>query len=131
MIIRIESDTTSGLTSAKASLDELIDDWGYRARETSLSTPYSGDSGREDEKSVDPVAVAALIVSIPSAALAVTDLADRIRKRRRAQALIDKIKQDLDGNTAVKLITDDGPRDLSELNSDQILDLPKPEDPSA
>ncbi|WP_372673147.1 hypothetical protein [Amycolatopsis kentuckyensis] len=131
MIIRIESDTKAGLASAKASLDELIGDWGYRVREIPLNPPASGYSTREDEKSVDPIALAALIVSIPSAALAVTDLADRIRKRRRAHDLIDKIKQDLDGKTTVKLITDDGPRDLSQLNPDQLLDLPRPEDPSA
>ncbi|MFI5593659.1 hypothetical protein ACIA5G_52145 [Amycolatopsis sp. NPDC051758] len=131
MIIRIESDTTAGLASAKVSLDELIGGWGYRVHETSLSTSHSGDSSRENEKSVDPVAVAALIVSIPSAALAVTDLADRIRKRRRAQDLIDKIRQDLDENTTLTLITYDGPRDLSELSSDQLLDLPRPEDPPA
>ena len=35
------------------------------------------------------VSMASLVLSIPSAALAVADLADRIRKRRRAQELID------------------------------------------
>lgn len=131
MIIHIESDTTVGLTSAKATLDKLIGEWGYRVRETPLSTTASENLDRDNEKSVDPVALAALIVSIPSAALAVTDLADRIRKRRRAQDLIDKIRSDLDGNTTLTLITDDGPRDLSELNPDQLLDLPKPEEPPA
>lgn len=131
MIIHIESATTAGRESAKATLDELIGEWGYRVRETPLSTTASGNPARENDKSVDPVALAALIVSIPSAALAVTDLADRIRKRRRAQDLIDKIRNDLDGNTTLTLITDDGPRDLSELNPDQLLDLPKPKDPPA
>ncbi|WP_372667917.1 hypothetical protein [Amycolatopsis kentuckyensis] len=131
MIIHIESDTTAGLESAKATLDELIGEWGYCVHETPLSATALGDPARENEKSVDPVALAALIVSIPSAALAVTDLTDRIRKRRRAQSLIDKIRNDLDGNITLTLITDDGPRHLSELNPDQLLDLPKPEDPSA
>lgn len=131
MIIRIESDTTAGLASAKVSLEELIGGWGYRVRETSLSASDSGEPARENEKSVDPVAIAALIVSIPSAALAVTDLADRVLKRRRAQDLIDKVNESLDGNTTVNLITDDGPRDLSALNPDQLLDLPTPEDPPA
>lgn len=54
-----------------------------------------------------------------------------VRKRRRAHDLINKIKQDLDNSTTVKLITDDGPHDLSELNPDQLLDLPKPDDPHA
>jgi hypothetical protein len=36
---------------------------------------------------------ASLVLSIPSAALAVTDLADRIRKRRRATELIDHAQQ--------------------------------------
>lgn len=131
MIIRIESDTPADLAAAKSSLDKLIDTWGYRTREAPSSTQNAENASRENEKVVDPVAIAALIVSIPSAALAVTDLADRIRKRRRAQELIDRIKQDLDGNTTLKLITDDGPRDISELSPDQLLDLPRPEDPPA
>ena len=36
------------------------------------------------------MAVASLVLSIPSAALAVADLADRIDKRRRATELIDQ-----------------------------------------
>ncbi len=56
--------------------------------------------------------------------------ADRIHERRRAQDLIDKVDKNLDGSTTVKLIVDDGPRDLSEVNPDQLLDLPKLEDPA-
>ncbi|MGI5507178.1 hypothetical protein [Lentzea sp. CA-135723] len=128
MIIRIESATDDGLASAKSSLDKLVGAWGYQTRETPLSAEGSAP---EDKKAVDPVAVAALIVSIPSAALAVTDLADRILKRRRAQELIDEIKRELDGKTTLELITDDGPRDITELSPDQVLDIPKPEDPLA
>jgi len=40
-------------------------------------------------KTVDPVAVTALALSIPAAVLAVLDLADRIAKRRRAKKLIE------------------------------------------
>ena len=40
-------------------------------------------------KILDPIALAALIVSIPGAVLAVSDLVDRIRKRRKAHAVIE------------------------------------------
>lgn len=127
MIIRVESNTTDSLTLVTNSLQELAASWGCQLREIPTDTSDAGDSARESEKSVDPVALAALIVSIPSAALAVTDLADRIHERRRAKTLIDKAKQISDGHTTITLTTPDGPRDLSTLNPDQLLDMPQPE----
>jgi hypothetical protein len=41
-----------------------------------------------DRKVVDPISFADLILSIPSAVLAVIDIADRLTKRRKAQAVM-------------------------------------------
>jgi len=53
------------------------------------SSAAPSEAGR---KSIDPVAVGALIAAIPPALLAIADLADRIKKRRAAQKLIDDAK---------------------------------------
>ena len=42
-----------------------------------------------ERRAIDPISLAALILSIPGVVLAAMDLADRIAKRRRAKALID------------------------------------------
>jgi len=52
----------------------------------------SAVQSKAGDKAIDPVAVGALIAAIPSALLAVADIADRIKKRRAAQKLIDDAK---------------------------------------
>ncbi|GAA3848829.1 hypothetical protein GCM10022243_13570 [Saccharothrix violaceirubra] len=131
MIIYIESSATNHLAPAKDSLQELVDSWGFTLHEVPATALGTSDSTREDDKSVDPVALAALVLSIPSAALAVTDLADRIHKRRRAKDIIDKARQIADDHSVtLKLDTQDGPQDLSTLDPDQLLDLPESDDPA-
>ena len=46
-----------------------------------------------DRKVVDPISLATLILSIPTAVLAVIDIVDRLKKRRKAQAVIDAAKR--------------------------------------
>jgi hypothetical protein len=76
---------------------------------------------------IDPVSVAALVVSIPSAALAVLDLADRIHKRRRAKELIDHARQLATQQVTVYLMSQSHPVKLTTLVPDQLLDLPTDE----
>ena len=75
-------------------------------------------------RSLDPIALAGLIVAIPGAVLAVTDLADRIRKRRRAKTLIGTIKTiEVEKRVRVDLVTDQGSRALESISVDELLDL--------
>ena len=50
-------------------------------------------SGDRDEKGIDPVAVAAVVLALPAAFIAALDLRDRIAKRKRASKLIDESKR--------------------------------------
>lgn len=75
-------------------------------------------------KAIDPVAVAALVMSIPGAVLAALDLADRIAKRRRAKKLIETANRiRIERHVEVLTLTADGPKSLADLEPDALLDL--------
>ena len=78
-----------------------------------------------DREVIDPISLAALILSIPSAVLAVMDIADRLTKRSKAQAVIDaakkaKAEQQVD---IYMLTSDQTPQSVANLMPDQLLDL--------
>ena len=69
------------------------------------------------------MSLAILVMSIPPAALAARDLADRIRKRRRAAELIDHAQQLAGQQVTVYLIFPGRTVELRTLTPDQLLDL--------
>ena len=75
-------------------------------------------------KVIDPIALANLIISIPAALLAVADLVDRMRKRKRAQAVIDAAKQVRDENgVSVSIVSLEGAvRRVDGLTADELLE---------
>jgi hypothetical protein len=75
-------------------------------------------------KVIDPIALASLILSIPAALLTVADLVDRMRKRKRAQAVIDAAKQVRDENgVSVSIVLLEGAvRRLDGLTADELLE---------
>ncbi len=77
-----------------------------------------------DRKATDPVAVAALILSIPSALLAARDLAERIELRKKITKLIDLARRLRRERQAVAwLETPSGLRDLDAMSPDEVLEL--------
>lgn len=78
-----------------------------------------------ERKVVDPISLAALILSIPSAALAVIDIVDRLKKRPKAQAVIDAAKQaKAEQQVDIYLLTlDQTPQAVVDLTPDRLLDL--------
>ena len=82
------------------------------------------------DKAVDPVAVAALVLAIPSAALAVWDLASRIQGRRKAEQVVE-VAQRLRIERGVEsfVLTLEGPRALETLDPDRLLELAAGEGP--
>lgn len=127
MIIKIESPGTAGLDEARQDLQALTSTWG---QEITAAPPGTAAAGPGDGKAVDPVALASLAVSLPSAALAVADLADRIRKRRRAAELIDHAKQMATRQVTITLIAPGSIINLATLTPDQLLDL-QADDPAS
>jgi hypothetical protein len=93
MIIQLQSAIAEHTDTARRSLETLAHSWGHDLAEAPAEATSAARAGHDDGKAIDPVAVASLVLSVPSAALAVADLADRIRKPRRAAELIDRARQ--------------------------------------
>jgi hypothetical protein len=69
----------------------------------------------------DPVAVTALILSIPSAILATMDIVERAKVVERIRTLLQKIKS---ANATATLQTDnEPPLDLKDATEDEVMDL--------
>ena len=130
MIIQLESPTAEDVQAARRSLGALAHSWGHEITQPPAEATAAA-VGHDGGKVVDPVSVAALVVSIPSAALAVLDLADRIRKRRRAQELIDHAQQLAARQVTVCLLSPGRVVELRTLAPDQLLDLLADEDPAS
>jgi len=130
MIIQLGSTNGQNIQTAKDSLETLTHSWGHEITETAAEAASAGRTTHNDsDKAADPVSVAALVLSIPSASLAVLDLADRIHKRRRAKDLIDHAQHMATQQVTAHLIADDRAIELRTLTADQLLDLLAGEDP--
>jgi hypothetical protein len=122
MIIQLDSATTEDTGAAWHSLEELARSWGHQITEAPAEAMPAARAGHEDGKAIDPVAVASLVLSVPSAALAVADLADCIRKRRRAADLIDHARQLAARQVTINLLSPGRTTERSTLTLDQLLD---------
>ena len=130
MIIRVQSRTPDTLAEARQTFAALADSWDHPLHDITDTAADDNDHHTSTGKAPDPVAIAALIVSLPSAALAVTDLADRITKRRRARKLIDTAKTLTTNDTTIHLITHTGTMDLATADPDTLLEADSAEHPN-
>ncbi len=131
MIIQLDCATTENMEAAKRSLATLAHRWGDEIAESSAeATVAPGTIHNDDGKVIDPVSAAALVLSFPSAVLAVLDLADRIHKRRRATELIDHAQQLAAKKVNVSVISHSRTVELRTLTPDQLLDLAHEDPPS-
>lgn len=111
-------------TAVAEALEALIYDWD---EQLTVKRVAAEDIPADDRKAVDPFSLAALILSIPSAALAVADLADRVNKRRRAKQLIDRAeKLRSTHRVEIYVTTSEGPARLAAMPPDRLLELRMP-----
>ncbi len=75
--------------------------------------------------------MSALVLSLPSVAVAALDLADRLRKRHRSADLIEEARQAQAQQITVRLLTDHGYVQLAALTPDELLDLLDAESPGS
>ena len=130
MIIQLHSATAENVEAARRDLEALAHRWGHEMAQDPAHAREAAGTARNDDKVIDPLSVTALMLSIPSAALAVLDLADRIHKRRRAKQLIDRARQLAAQQVTVRLMSQNRPVELTTLTPDQLLDLMADENPT-
>lgn len=123
--MKIEVSATSNTADVQGAADAvetLINSWDTDVTVSRRPTPPRAD----EDKVVDPVSVAALVLAIPSAVLAVADLADRIKKRRRAKQLVDQAKavRETAGVQVFVVLADGGRRPLDAIDPDELLEGP-------
>src|SRR5438445_187726 len=95
--------------------------WGQEIAEVPAEVTTPAGTSHNDDKVIDPVSLSALVLSIPPAALAAFDLADRIQKRRRAKELIDHAQQMAAQQVTIWLISPNRTVELRTLTPDQLL----------
>ncbi len=83
-------------------------------------TSEAGVTAKEGTKA-DPVAIVALVLSIPAAAMAAQDLAERLKLVEKVKALLAFAKERLHG---VEIVGPDGaPLPLDDATPGQVIDL--------
>jgi len=111
-------------TQAEAAARELEIALGGDGAPLTLARRPATERDVAGHRALDPVAVTGLLLSIPSALLAVWDLADRIRKRRTAQTLVEQAgRLRIERGVESWVLTLEGPRALDRLTADQLLEL--------
>ncbi len=70
-------------------------------------------------------AVAVIVLGFPPYVLTCMDIADRIKKRKPAEALRKTAERlHIETRIEVHIVTGDGPKRLDRLSADEILDIP-------
>jgi hypothetical protein len=107
--------------SAADKLNVFLTEAGENA---TMSRIQSSELPEEVRRVIDPLSLIGIILSIPGAVLAAMDLVDRIRKRKKAQALIDVAKQvSSDTGVQISIVMVEGATcRLDQLTADEVLD---------
>jgi hypothetical protein len=121
MIIQVEGVSAEDVAEAEHSIGELARDWDVTVAET--GPPETKVIPRGGYRSVDPIALTSLILSLPPTFLAGADLADRLTKRKRAGELIDHAQLLSDKRVTALVITETRTVELRSLTPDQLIDL--------
>lgn len=91
---------------------------------SAVPTGQQQSSDSADSKT-DPVALAAFVISIPSAILAAMDIVDRIKKKKKLDELLNKMRQlEKTQKTTIRLISPKGEvLEISQISSGKMLDM--------
>ena len=111
--------------AAAARLTPLLNEGHEAGLVTHIAASDVPETAR---KVIDPLALAAVILAVPGAVLAVGDIADRIRKRRKAEALIEQSKQlTIQYNVQIMIVSPGGETlTLEQLTPDRLLEVGEP-----
>lgn len=120
MMIELTTGTSdsAAVVDAADTLAALIGSW-----DTAVTIGRPTPPPASSDKAIDPISVAALVLSVPSALLAVIDIADRISKRRRAKQLVEQAQTIRDTtDVRVHVVVGGTRRPLDEVDPDDLLE---------
>lgn len=121
MRLQLVGQRQQDLAAAADAIEEVLREWG---EDVSIERASAAGGPEGVHKGMDPVSVAALVLAIPSAVLAVLDIADRIRKRRRAKQLVARAEEvRITFNVEVSILAPSGPQPVAGLDPDRLLAL--------
>jgi len=108
-------------TEAKEIRRIINDEFEY---EPQISADKKNDP-RGDTKAVDPISLGALILAVPAAVLSISDLAARIKNKKKLDRVLENIQERVvqKKEVTVKIIYPNGMiKDISSVDSVEILD---------
>jgi hypothetical protein len=110
---------------AEKAADQLTVVFAEAGENATVSRIQVSELPEEARRVIDPLTLIGVILSIPGAVLAAMDLVDRIRKRKKAQTLIDAAKLvSNDTKAQISIVTLEGTtRRLDQLTADDMLDV--------
>src|SRR5271165_4436802 len=116
-------------TNADAAADQMTPLLGEGEASGTVTRVASSELPETTRKIIDPLSLAAVILAVPGAVLAVFDVVDRIRKRRKAEALIEQSKQlTLQYQVQIMVVNASGEAlTLEHLTPDQLLAIAEPD----
>jgi predicted Zn-dependent peptidase len=119
-----------GAEEVAQELSDLITDI-YDTKPAVNNNASSANAG--ETRKIDPatgIALAGLVLSIPSAIMAALDLADRIKKRKKAERLIQWARQKQQSTPQLQIHVEIGQAFLSleKIDSAQLLDATRGKD---
>jgi len=116
-------------TNADAAADQMTPLLGDGEASGIVTRVASSELPETTRKIIDPLSLAAVILAVPGAVLAVFDVVDRIRKRRKAEALIEQSKQlTLQYQVQIMVVNASGEAlTLEHLTPDQLLAIAEPD----
>jgi hypothetical protein len=101
--------------------------------DATISPISSAELPYEVRRVIDPITLIGVILAFPGAVLAVMDLADRIHKRKKAQAIIDAAQR-VSNETKVQVnfvLPQGTSRGVDQITADELLDVAVKQNASA